>query len=59
MVDIYKIENEKNRNVFFSNEFLLIKLIKLTYKRQPQINKELINIYENLSGVRFDKKLLK
>lgn len=54
----YKIINEKNGNVEYINDKLLLNTIKKLYGRDKTHQKYFIELWENLEGKKFTKKEL-
>jgi hypothetical protein len=55
----YKISNEKRNYSTFLYENEIKQLIFLTHKRNKKLCEVLIEIYEHLEGVKFDRTILK
>jgi len=55
----YKVINEKNGNVDYINDKLLLNIIKKLNGRSKEHQEYIIKLWENLEGKKFDKKELK
>jgi len=56
MVEFYKILDEENRNSIPINSKLLIKTIKSVDGRNKEVYSDWVEIYETLTGKKFNKK---